>query len=714
MPPKPLPTTPLPLSALSSIPAHSPSPSRSPMKAETTSNDQQLAHLLANATIAPKDGHTPAPIVPGASKIQPPPLPATQREISKEALTKRLEQIQQSLNHVHAGALRVSSRNFLEGLVVRIYFGGHGDESFFKRPVSDGTSQAHAAFKLLKAKDVIEVKNWSSDSLFEALDLEIMEKYEGVVPGTVTAEAFGREMSLLAKPVKKFSRLYSTAMAPGGMTVQKIVARLGELQRHGLGHSLAADREKAIHEDLNEYIISGTMWLIPNDKYNWQNQTNELILRLNNEYVFKDLTKTSSFLITFLQMGFASCFYQILLATELRLRLDLFDRGGTFDLSNSSTIQSSLIISKRWQDHVCVTIEAEKDSIQWRSNVHEQQIDGLLRFADTMGWPYMESLRPVAETSYAKMISGGHTVNNHIWDWIYGVMLPGKYASFKIMTALVMLTPETKDLKEAPFYNSGLVVEGCSFWRLKSILGRVLGGSPGATGLMHWVGPCPPVIEGLDDGVKLSWVLVKTRPVGDIDLVKLERSSSDESILDMLVYFGNDGKNNPEKAFQELEDKDNWVPLDPLPPLNQADAVKFSGLKLRKNPLDASVKEPTNDDYNYTAIIQMDILGRIETFTLYTDVYFVASHPCIGTHSVHKRQLPGIKRTVVSVKDLKNTRTWKDELYINVQGQEDAEIAARAWCSERGYHALVKHEDTCDVCLRHEAYMLNLKVIVYR
>ncbi|ORX48757.1 hypothetical protein DM01DRAFT_351232 [Hesseltinella vesiculosa] len=538
-------------------PVHSPTPSSSqPVQPKIEVSDQQLSNLLANATIVSMTTPNFADLVPeepAATKSLPPPLPAhddTEEQITKEqAVENRIYQIEKNIEHINNGALQVSAWKVMEEVSVSVYLQGLDKDSFFTREVSDGTTQTHEAFKLLKAIDIVEEKKekYRDDHRFRTLDSEILDKYEGVVPGTVTAEAYGNEMSLLAKTDDRFTFTFSTASAPEGLTVKKLVARLNELQKGGLGHVWAADRQKVLYEDLMKYITSSSTWFDPNEKYKWSTQARELIDRLNNGNIFMDLSENSSFLVFFQEMGLPDCFYQILLGTELRLRLPLIG-DWYFTGSRTRTVKTSLIISKRWQDHVRVTYDDEKESIQWRSNVHEQQIDGLLRFADTMGWPYMESLRPVAETVYPNMISGGQEVNSQIWDWLYGVVLPGKYASFKIMTTLVMLTPETKDLKWAPFYNSGLVVEGCSFWRLKSILGRVLGGSPGATGLMHWVGPCPPVIEGLDDGVKMSWVLIKARSVDDPGLINLERSFTDVNVFE---YFADDFKKNPDMLQME-------------------------------------------------------------------------------------------------------------------------------------------------------------------
>ncbi|GJJ75445.1 hypothetical protein EMPS_07803 [Entomortierella parvispora] len=443
----------------------------------------------------------------------------------------------------------------------------------------------------------------------------------------------------------------------------------------------------------------------------------ELVDVLNNPDQFMDFTEESSISVYFKVLGIANTLYQILLATELRLRLPL--QGHYFTGMATRVLKSSLIVSKRWMDHVRLSI-VEDSQVQWRSNIHEQQIDGLVRFADLMDWPYMESLRPQAETVYARLVSG-ETVSSHIWDWLFGVIIPGKYISFKIMTALVLLTPETKHLEPAPRYDSGLKLEDVSYWRLTTVIGRVFGSSDQVSAAMHWVGPCPTIAfaEGSEPekDTKLQWLNIKARNVDNAEFFDMDNFGVDDS--DLMDCFDTDLKAiqaNPELFFSEVENLDNWVVPESIPAFSDKDKkdVMFSTLKLQKAPIARTVKDPKPEDFEYTASVQFTIQGSAVHFTLYTNVCFVCSHPCIGSHRVHKRQLPKLTKIVVLAKDLKKTKHWKGLLYINVQDAPDAEIAARAWCAERGYHALVKHENTCETCLRAEAKSLHIKVVIYR
>jgi hypothetical protein len=87
-------------------------------------------------------------------------------------------------------------------------------------------------------------------------------------------------------------------------------------------------------------------------------------------------------------------------------------------------------------------------------------------------------------------------------------------------------------------------------------------------------------------------------------------------------------------------------------------------------------------------------------YTLYTSPTFISAHPCIGTHTVHRREMSGYTDNVISVKDLKpfEGSGGRKVLVINAQC-DGGEAVARAWCAERGKHAVVRRgQDTCFAC----------------
>lgn len=131
--------------------------------------------------------------------------------------------------------------------------------------------------------------------------------------------------------------------------------------------------------------------------------------------------------------------------------------------------------------------------IKLHSDVHEQQVEGLLSFAERMKWPYINEFRDYAENTYRE-VQDGERIPNHVFDWLYGLFLPGEYMAFKIMAVVTLSTPSVIEALGTPasYYDCGLSLSECSYWRVRTVLGRVLGCLPGTTSLCGWIGPCPP------------------------------------------------------------------------------------------------------------------------------------------------------------------------------------------------------------------------------
>lgn len=114
-------------------------------------------------------------------------------------------------------------------------------------------------------------------------------------------------------------------------------------------------------------------------------------------------------------------------------------------------------------------------TIELHSEVHEQQVDGLLNFAERMLWPYINEVRDYAEEVYSTMRAGG-TIGIRLHDWLFGIVLPGRWFAFNIMTALVLCTPSINEkMGIATYYDCGMALPSRTYWRLRTVLGRVLG-----------------------------------------------------------------------------------------------------------------------------------------------------------------------------------------------------------------------------------------------
>ena len=222
------------------------------------------------------------------------------------------------------------------------------------------------------------------------------------------------------------------------------------------------------------------------------------------------------------------------------------------------------------------------------SRIHEQQVEGLLRFAERIRWPHVNEARDHAEEAYPT-IRGGGLVNVHLHDWLFGVVLPGKWFTFKTMTALVLCTPS------APYYDCGLVLPaGRSYRRQRTVLGRVLGCPPGVVALYGWVGPCPPVTIA---SPPLSSSQSKPNPTARYIRIKTRRvASSHHHRPDQRAHA--DPTTRARRTDEELEpyiadltDPSQWIV--PEPPITDISTWTISNITLTPLSLTEDAARPT-------------------------------------------------------------------------------------------------------------------------
>src|ERR1700683_3494610 len=151
-------------------------------------------------------------------------------------------------------------------------------------------------------------------------------------------------------------------------------------------------------------------------------------------------------------MGTWNFVYQIVLGYELHLRLEK-ESGGWYSGVNDK-VSTNMLISKQWINNVDMFTEGGDSNLKMRSRVQARQIEGLLRFAEIMKWPHLSEMRDYVENAYVDLV-GGKTVKVDLWDWLFGIMLPGKFYASKIMSVLVTATPSLSSHGAMPYVNSG-------------------------------------------------------------------------------------------------------------------------------------------------------------------------------------------------------------------------------------------------------------------
>jgi len=144
---------------------------------------------------------------------------------------------------------------------------------------------------------------------------------------------------------------------------------------------------------------------------------------------------------------------------------------------------------------------------------------------------------------------------------------------------------------------------------------------------------------------------------------------------------------------------------EPVPPPKVNLACSVSKIVLKALPLETTGNIDRNDartEHQASITFQLvGITGTSEvTYTLYTNPTFISAHPCVGTHVVHRREMSRYTDNVVAVKNLKSYEGSGGRKVFIINAQCDGgEAVARAWCAERGKHAVVRRgKGTCFTC----------------
>jgi tetratricopeptide (TPR) repeat protein len=369
--------------------------------------------------------------------------------------------------------------------------------------------------------------------------------------------------------------------------------------------------------------------------------------------------------------------------------------------------------------------------VEVHSRCHGQQVEGLILFAERMKWPWINDVRDYAEEAYSNL-RGGQFTPMHLHDWLFGMTLPGQWFSFKIMTALITCTPSMNETIAgiAPYYDCGLSLPKKSYWRVRTVLGRVLGCLPSVTSLCGWLGPCPPVEflktgrddEGDFDSSKPRHIKLKARRVTPVE----HKGWSD----DATIFIGDSGDRYEDTRLRddeelepwmaEMKDQSNWIV--PEPPVRQVSTCNLTKIQLKRDlsATDAATDPDAKAVYRAQLTFTLDDnpTGPI-TYKLHTNPVFVTPPPCHPGprgphHEVHLRELHRYQeRNIWTIERLKEHTAEDDPerggvMVINATGQ-GAEALARAWCSERGKNAVIRRAGgPCFVCAERAASRCGL------
>ncbi|KAL4865797.1 hypothetical protein BDV12DRAFT_173887 [Aspergillus spectabilis] len=347
---------------------------------------------------------------------------------------------------------------------------------------------------------------------------------------------------------------------------------------------------------------------------------------------------------------------------------------------------------------------------------YERQLEGLILFAERMKWPYLSEVRRSFENAYYDWLAGDKNILFEQLDWLYAVMRPGKHFAQILMTTLINSTPTLEKIGPALSQECGLVLPQCTYWRTRSVMGRVLGCVPGVTTLNGWIGPCPAVtLVSPANEAPPHHCLVTTLYFNPNRLLLSRPSSTD---IDPLL----DPKQNLHN-LRQITEPTEWVTLDPPAQDNTTWALTLVKLEYwqRLDPNNPQSVQLWNAYLHFTQLESSTSL----TFQLTYSPVFVTPPPCYHfgeetDHKIHRRELNKYKASEISIAQLHDFYSFIDRdvvIVINATAP-GAEVVARAWCAMRQRSAVIRNRKAggpCYACAVRAAskYGLRTGVLIW-
>lgn len=540
-------------------------------------------------------------------------------------------------------------------------------------------------------------------------DCETASSYDGRHAGTVSVLGYSEEYRLYQQEVKPPIRiqLQSETTPKQGLTQEFLVNRITQLQNNptledneglwdilGLPPAANATTTSCI-QDICMSLASG--------KSKQPNRFPDFLLTESfSQHIFGSTTG----------VGFTNFLLNIVLGMELHNRLKKMGSSVKYTSYMSNGISAVVIIAKLWMQDVTLRKNPASGNYIVGSRAWTIQEEGLIHFAEAIGWPYMDEAREKINGMFNRMATNPEEVPDYLSDWLHGLVIPGKFFRHRIMTCLVLACPTTKKHGSAAFFGNGFVVAGKMWWPKRTAVGRVLAGLNNMRVTMGWVGPIPVAAD-----TEPGWYRLDSK---ELNFVTPVVEDPTKTALEFLGFDETDVQRDPDALVRIMCDRTKWTPPRSIP--RRPDAEKAS---LRKAvTLDKVRLEPkpaaTGPPYS-RPVLDFTCHGQKVTYTIYSNPVFVAVPKCEGTtHPIHERQVEKLFANVVHVKRLKDSNTLlppRSELLIIDATEPDEEAVARAWCAEVNRHAVVKKGGigcfTCAVNLATSRTGLGFNVLIW-
>lgn len=305
-----------------------------------------------------------------------------------------------------------------------------------------------------------------------------------------------------------------------------------------------------------------------------------------------------------------------------------------------------ILIAQLWTENVSVQATGVGDKCAVELKHYAPRIEGLIQFAESIEWPYIGEAKRHIVGLLDKVGSPNGAMHPCLWDWLFGLVLPGKPFRHRILSCLIIACPSTRRLGIVPSYGDGLVIGGKSYWPKSTVLGRVLAGLKDAKSACGWVGPLPAPV-GCDN----TWIAVFAPPV---DLVSPVQGDTIETYVEDIQLTESDLLEGPEDQWREITDRTNWTSPGTLPIRSPCKGDYALGINL-KAILVGKLQILGVTQTLYGSALEFNCYGQTVTFILNSNPVFVHVPKCLGTtHPIHRRLTDKLFKGIIPARDLNN------------------------------------------------------------
>ncbi|KAL2674991.1 hypothetical protein Neosp_011171 [[Neocosmospora] mangrovei] len=539
----------------------------------------------------------------------------------------------------------------------------------------------HPSWSLMYATAEMNNGTGNMQRSYSEQDSEASRKFEGKWPGTRTVQGFAADLSDWehnSQPTSEGDATHTTTSDVPNHSISQLVEWLDELQQH---KTLLENRtEQSTLEYMQKLLGPINTQRIEAPTYELDHQIQDLLVTLNRADIlpnYNDAVSPAKLWVSGDPMR-SEMLFRMIVAYELKLRLE----QTTTNFTMNNQVTAAIEMAGRWIKGVHIKNVSGPEYepyYDFEELVHDEQIEGLVRFAELMEWPGLDEMPEFLEPRGATVLPSAMGTHK-LLDWTFGTVLPGSGYVCTIMPALVLATPSLLRMGEPAQPSAGLVLNGRSYWRFKHVLGRVFGGMKGIKAANGWVGPCPPVLPNDGQVVRPGWWRIQEK---DVPFDQVPKEPAETSNL------------------QGLDEPVKWVGT--IPPRNSPTKIKFSGLQFLRAKA-ADPRDVVDEPRRAVLTFQINKAPIASLLELKYNPTFVAAPRCIdGPHLIDLGDLPRLEN-VVDVADIgdpfKSVPEDERVLIIDATGDGDCELLARAWCSMEGRHAVIARagEETCFTC----------------